>query len=73
MRFGPTTQRSDPFASISIFSSGVSGVGEWMNKLPSVRRITVIRVGNGIFGQGMPKRITGPSTIQTLSTPASAC
>src|SRR6185312_2973240 len=27
-----------------------------------------MRVGNGNFGQGMPKRMTGPSTIQTSST-----
>jgi hypothetical protein len=29
--------------------------------------MTVIRVGNGIFGQGMPNRITGPSTSHMSS------
>jgi len=28
----------------------------------------VMRVGNGSFGHGKPKRITGPSTIQTFLT-----
>ena len=37
-----------------------------MNRSPPIR-ITVIRVGNGIFGHGIPKRTTGPSTIQTSS------
>jgi hypothetical protein len=26
-----------------------------------------MRVGNGIFGHGRPKRMTGPSTIQASS------
>jgi len=31
----------------------------------SSRRMTVIRVGNSIFGHGNPKRIAGPSTIHS--------
>ena len=49
-------------------SSGTSAVGEWMKRSPSRQRITVIRVGNGILGQGMPKGMIGPSTIQRSST-----
>jgi hypothetical protein len=51
-------------AMISACSSALSGVGEWTNSAPSGIRITVMRVGKGIFGHGAPKRMTGPSTIQ---------
>ena len=65
MRLGPISQRGVPMASISRFNAGVSGVGEWMKRPLSSRRMTVIRVGNTIFGHGKPKRIPGPSTIHT--------
>src|SRR5690606_35080979 len=55
-----------PSRAIAPDSADVSSVGEWMNKSPPMR-MTVMRVGNGIFGHGMPKRMIGPSTIQTSS------
>ena len=57
-------QRTSPIAAISSSSSGVSGVGEWTNS-PAAVLTTVMRVGKGILGQGIPKRMAGPSTIQT--------
>src|SRR5690242_1051134 len=35
-----------------------------MNRSPSPSRITVMRVGNGIFRGRGPKRMSGPSTTQ---------
>src|SRR3546814_17572722 len=60
---GPMIQRGVPSAAISSRNGSVSGVGECTNRSPSPRRSRVMRVGKGIFGHGMPKRMIGPSTL----------
>ena len=57
------SQLGRPIAVVSLRSPSVSAVGEWMKSLVPDRRRIVIRVRNGIFGHGMPKRTIGPSMI----------
>lgn len=64
MRLGPIIQAGVPIVAICLFRSGSSAVGECMNSLLPCRRMIVILVGKDIFGQGIPKRMAGPSTIQ---------
>jgi hypothetical protein len=52
---------------MSDFKSADSAVGEWTKRSEESVRMIVMRVGNGIFSPGGPKRITSPSTSHTLS------